>query len=171
MNKLDISGFSARYNVRRLTQGDVEMLYAFCRENTQYYAYCGKDISRELIENDLRALPPETPVERKHYVGFFDGSTLVAIMDLIEGYPTEDDAFIGFFMMNRALQGAGAGSGIVSEVLTYLAGQGCRKCMLGIDKDNPQSNHFWRKNGFKVVRETAQEQGVILVAERPLTAC
>lgn len=171
MKKLDIGGFSVQYDVRRLTQGDVELLYAFCKANTQYYAYCGKAVSRELIEDDLRALPPETPMERKHYVGFFDGGALVAIMDLIEGYPTEDDAFIGFFMMDHALQGAGTGSSIVSEVLAYLVEQGCRKCMLGIDRDNPQSNHFWRKNGFEVVREVVQEQGVILVAERTLTAC
>ena len=41
--------------------------------------------------------------------------------------------------------------------------------MLGIDKDNPQSNHFWRKNGFQTTREAQQERGVILVAEKCLT--
>ena len=40
--------------------------------------------------------------------------------------------------------------------------------MLGIDKNNPQSNHFWRKNGFEVIREVVQEEGTILVAEKEL---
>lgn len=39
---------------------------------------------------------------------------------------------------------------------------------LGIDKENPQSNHFWRKNGFTVLREAAQECGIVLLAERRL---
>ena len=39
---------------------------------------------------------------------------------------------------------------------------------LGIDKENPQSNHFWRKNGFTVLKEVPQARGVILLAERRL---
>ena len=33
-------------------------------------------------------------------------------------------------------------------------------------ESNPQSNHFWKKNGFEVVKEVAREDGVILVAEK-----
>ena len=33
----------------------------------------------------------------------------------------------------------------------------------------PQSTHFWRKNGFRVVRELPQDEGIIQVAERLLT--
>ena len=39
---------------------------------------------------------------------------------------------------------------------------------LGIDKENLQSNHFWRKNGFAVLRKAAQERGIVLLAERRL---
>ena len=42
------------------------------------------------------------------------------------------------------------------------------RSQLGIDKDNPQSNHFWRKNGFEVIREVEIEEGIILVAEKQL---
>ena len=45
---------------------------------------------------------------------------------------------------------------------------GFQKSMLGIDKDNPQANHFWRKNGFGIIREVIQEEGTILVAEKEL---
>ena len=43
------------------------------------------------------------------------------------------------------------------------------KSQLGIDKDNPQSNYFWRKNGFEVIREVEIEEGIILVAEKQLS--
>jgi hypothetical protein len=42
------------------------------------------------------------------------------------------------------------------------------KIRLGIDKENPQSNYFWQKNAFEIIREVQQEDGVILVAERIL---
>ncbi|MFW5630132.1 MAG: GNAT family N-acetyltransferase [Acetivibrio ethanolgignens] len=168
MKKIEIRKFSKVYDVRKLNINDVEMIYTFCKSNTQYYEYCGKDISTELIERDIKITPPGIPMEQKYYIGFFENNLLVAIMDLIDGYPDDNTAFIGFFMMNSQLQGTGIGSKIISEVLNYLKGKGFEMCRLGIDKDNPQSNHFWRKNGFKVVREVVQEEGTILIAERQL---
>ena len=168
MHKIDINKFSNKYDVRKLQHDDVELIYSFCKSNTQYYQYCGKESSVELIERDLEITPPGFPIEQKYYIGFFDGDKLVAVMDLEDGYPDEDYAYIGFFMMNSELQGKGIGTQIISEIFEYLLKLGFRKCMLGIDKDNPQSNHFWKKNGFEVVREVVQEESTILVAVREL---
>ena len=168
MYKIDIKMFSNRYDVRKLHHDDVELIYSFCKRNIQYYEYCGKEPSVELIERDLEITPPGLSIEQKYYVGFFDRNKLVAVMDLEDGYHDEDYAYIGFFMMNHELQGNGIGTQIISEVFEYLRELGFQKCMLGIDKDNPQSNHFWKKNGFEVIREVVQEEGAILVAERKL---
>ena len=168
MREIDIKKLSRSYNVRKLNLDDVEMIYTFCKSNTQYYKYCGKGLSTELIESDLKITPPGISIEQKYYIGFFEQGKLIAIMDLIDGYPDCDFAYIGFFMMNSELQGIGNGSKIISEVLNYLKNIGFKKCQLGIDKANPQSNHFWRKNGFEVIREVVTEEGVILVAEKQL---
>lgn len=168
MDKIDIKNLSKRYNVRKLNLDDVEMIYTFCKRNTKYYEYCGKELSIELIENDLNIAPPNIPLEKKYYIGFFDNNSLVAIVDLITGYPNCDYVYIGFFMMNCDLQGKGIGSTIITEMLEYLHKQCFLKCQLGIDKNNPQSNHFWRKNGFEVIREIELDEGTILVAEKQL---
>ena len=168
VKEIDIKKLSKRYTVRKLNLDDVQMIYAFCKRNTQYYEYCGKEPSIELIEKDIEITPPGIPIEQKYYIGFFDNDKLVAAMDLVDGYPTCDYVYIGFFMMDCDLQGNGIGSKIVSESLEYLSEQGFKKCQLGIDKDNPQSNHFWRKNGFEVIREVEIEEGIILAAEKQL---
>ena len=168
MKHIDLKQLSSDYHVRKLTTDDVDMIHTFCAGNTQYYEYCGKECSVELIENDLVALPPGISIEQKYYVGFFEGSKLVAIMDLIDGYPNAQTAYIGFFMMNHELQGQGIGTKIISEVFHYLHQLGFTHCRLGIDRDNPQSNHFWKKNGFQVIREVILEEDVVLVAEKQL---
>ena len=84
MKTIDINKLSQRYDVRKLNFDDVEMIYTFCKRNTQYYEYCGKEITIELIENDLEITPPGIPDEQKYYIGFFDNNKLVAIMDLIK---------------------------------------------------------------------------------------
>ncbi|MBQ3575020.1 MAG: GNAT family N-acetyltransferase [Clostridia bacterium] len=168
MQKIDIRKFSDSYAVRRLDAADVDMILSFCRENTQYYEYCGRETDAEQIKNDMCIAPPGIPAEQKYYIGFFDGSMLAAVMDIIDGYPDPETAFIGFFMMKKGLQGRGIGSGIVSGVFAYLKTFGFERCRLGIDQDNPQSNRFWRKNGFCVLREIETENGIILLAEKRL---
>lgn len=164
MKTIEIKKLSKKYKIRTLHLEDTKMIYTFCKKNTQYYEYCGKELTIPFIEQDLVITPPNIPLDQKYYVGFFDGEKLVAVMDLIDGYPDQECAYIGFFMMNHDLQGEGVGSAIISDVLAYLREEGFEKCQLGIDRDNPQSNHFWRKNGFSVIREA----GDILVAEKEL---
>lgn len=168
MKNIQIEKLSGAYTIRRLTDADVPMLYAWMLRNDQYFRYCGGSTTPERVRQDLTLCPPGTTPAQKHYVGFFGADTLVAVMDLIDGYPDADTAFIGFFMMNKDLQGQGIGTAIVREVLAALRALGYTAVRLGIDKENPQSNHFWRKNGFAVLREAAQERGIVLLAERRL---
>ena len=168
MKNIQIEKLSDSYTIRRLTDVDVPMLYAWMLRNDQYFRYCGGSTTPERVRQDLTLCPPGTTPAQKHYVGFFDAGTLVAVMDLIDGYPDADTAFIGFFMMNKDLQGQGTGTAIVRDALAALRALGYTAVRLGIDKENPQSNHFWRKNGFTVLREAAQERGIVLLAERCL---
>lgn len=89
-------------------------------------------------------------------------------MDLIDGYPNHETAFIGFFMVDAAFQGWGTGSFIISETADYLRRIGKTAIRLGIDADNPQSNAFWRKNGFILLKRTERDGGAILLAEKLL---
>ena len=89
-------------------------------------------------------------------------------MDLIDGYPGKDTAFIGFFMVRTAVQQFGIGSRIISDTADYLKKTGKTAIQLGIDKGNPQSTAFWKKNGFHIMKEVKRAGGIILLAERTL---
>ena len=133
-----------------------------------YYQYCGAETSKDQVLNDLHITPPGVDIADKYYVGFFNGEEMVAVLDLIDGYPEPDIGYIGFFMMNVALQGKQIGSAIIQDVCSYLKQIGKTVIRLGITKDNPQANHFWKKNGFTVIREVKRDGWIILVAEKRL---
>ena len=114
MKNIQIEKLSNAYTIRRLTDADVPMLYAWMLRNDQYFRYCGGGTTPERVRQDL------------------------------------------------------TGTMIVRDVLAALCALGYTAVRLGIDKENPQSNHFWRKNGFAVLREAAQERGIVLLAERRL---
>ena len=71
-------------------------------------------------------------------------------MDLITAYPDDETAFIGFFMLNIKYQHKGIAYRIIKESIEYLKTEGYKKIRLGVDKGNPQSFSFWKKNGYKV---------------------
>lgn len=168
MKTFDISKLSAKYAVRALGPADAALVFALCAGNPQFYRYSPAEPSERQVLSDMAALPPGIPPSRKVYVGFFEGDALVAVMDVVDGYPDDATAFIGFFMVARAYQGRGVGGAIVAEALAYLKALGYAAARLCIDEGNPQSNAFWKKQGFHVLRRVARDVGSVLLAEKAL---
>ena len=164
----DIARRSGEYSVRRLDDSDADEILKLCERNTQFYEYCGAEPTREQVLNDLHITPPGIDLSDKYYVGFYRGDELIAVMDLIDGYPDEETAFIGFFMMKKELQGRQIGTGIINDTASYLKSAGKTAIRLAVDKGNPQSTHFWKKNGFVVLKEVPRDGWTVLVAEKSL---
>lgn len=123
-------------------------VFALCSQNELFYRFHPPFVTKESILRDMQALPPGKNPGDKFYVGFFQNGEWLAVMDLIAGYPAQQNAFIGFFMMEKSRQGKGTGSQIIRDCAAALSRQGFQKICLAVDSGNPQSEAFWRKNGF-----------------------
>ena len=152
-----------RYSMRALFESDVDMIYEMSCKNKTFYQYHPPFVTKVSIIEDIKALPPNKTYDDKHYIGFFDGETLVANMDLILSYPMKDVALIGLFMMNVDYQHKGIGSEIISDICNYLKRLKFTKVRIGVDKGNDQSFAFWTKNEFTVV-----DRAEYIVMERNL---
>ena len=87
---MDVTQLSKTYNVRCLQEDDIEQICTLCSGNPQYYRYHPPTATADSIREDMRALPPGREPQDKYYVGYFAGDgTLLAVMDLILGYPQE----------------------------------------------------------------------------------
>ena len=166
---MDIPSLSRTYTVRPLDEADLPALLALCRSNPLYYRHCPPPPSRESLLSDMSALPArKKTTEDKYYLGFWRGETLSAVLDLILRHPNGHTAFIGFFMLDAALQGRGEGSRIVGDILRALSRE-FTAVRLAYVKTNPQSKHFWLKNGFSPTGLELQNDAYdIVVLERPL---
>ena len=165
---LDLSAMNRHYHLRRLDDSDADSILELCEGNTLFYQYCEAKPSKEQVLNDLHITPPDVNPSNKYYIGFYQKDVLIAVMDLIDGYPDADIAFIGFFMVKNEMQGNQVGSNIIQETASYLKSAGMTAIQLGIDKSNPQSTHFWKKNGFAVIKEVERGNWTVLVAEKTL---
>ena len=55
MKNVQIEKLSNSYTIRRLTDADVSMLYAWMLRNDQYFRYCGGGTTPERVRQDLTA--------------------------------------------------------------------------------------------------------------------
>lgn len=166
---MNVDDFSKKYVVRKLQKDDISQIYELCSNNPLYYQYCPPFVSYSSIEEDMVVLPGGITSENKHYVGYYDKDKLIAVLDLIDGYPKKDTIFVGFFMCDIHIQRCGVGTSIIQELLGYIKTMGYKTVRLAWVKGNPQAEHFWIKNGFEVVKETLSTTGnSVLLAEMNL---
>lgn len=163
----DINKFSNQYSVRFLKENDSDLVIDLCKGNPLFYEYTIARPTKENLLEDMKLTPPGIDLIDKYYVGYFDNETLVAVLDLIDGWPSKDIAYIGFFMMNSSYQGKNIGSSIINDLSIYLKSINVKYIRLAVDNGNPQSSHFWNKNGFKFVK-TVNSDGVKHVLEKTL---
>ncbi len=146
--ELDFKRISSCYRIRRLTEADVDVIFALCKGNADYYEHMNSEPSPENIRRDLAALPPGKAMDDKFFIGFYAENRLIAVMDLIAGFPSADTAYIGLFMMDKDFKGAGKGSGIIEQLLFFLKKAGFHCVRLGCIRENLIARSFWLKNGF-----------------------
>lgn len=153
--KMDLQTLSGQYTVRAIREAQIGDVYRLYRNNRRWYREAGvKPYLRDLTDV-ITDLPGGAELDNKHFAGFYTndentgGEKLAAILDLITDYPSEKEAFLGWFMVDARMQGQGIGSRILSDVCNALGRQGFKTVTVGIRRLNTEAESFWRSNGFE----------------------
>lgn len=169
MENMKSEKISSKYIVRRLDSRDVNAVFELCSKNSLYYKYCPPFITSEGVIADMEALPPGKTKSDKYFLGYYENDTLIAVLDLIIGYPNVSTAYIGLFMIDINVQGKGVGTKIIEELCNYLTKIGFQRLELAWVKENPQAERFWIKNYFTPIGERSSNAAKhIIAAERQL---
>lgn len=169
---MQVEKISNKYTVRRLyssDSSDVNNVLKLCSENILYYQYCPPFITKEGVIEDMEAIPPGKMKMDKNFLGYYKDDILIAVLDLIIGYPNVRTAYIGLFMMDIKVQGKGIGTKIIDELCDYLKNTGFERVELAWVKGNPQDEKFWTKNKFHAIGERSSNAAEhVIAAEREL---
>ena len=155
---LDVNALSTSHDVRTITPAEISDVYGLCKSNQKYYTRLHDAPTVESLTRIISCVPEGAAGNDKHFVGFYDGEQLVAVLELITGYPESNDAFIGWFMVDAMFQRQGIGSQIFADVRAAVAAQGYDYLSLFCEKENDTAIAFWKAQGF---RETDQHNGNI----------
>ena len=145
----DIGSLGTSYSVRRIAEPDIADVVSLARTNFRYYRQLGIRPSRSRLTEIVSDISKGVEGAQSHFVGFYDGEgDLVAVLDLICGYPEPDDAYIGWFMVDADLQGRGVGSGIFADVRAAMRAQGYDRLELKCPEPSESARAFWEAQGF-----------------------
>lgn len=141
---VDLSPFARR----RLTDEDLPALLDLCESNPAYYELYGERPTLENLAQALRELPPGCDADQKEFLGFFEEG-LVAVMDVIRGYPDERAAYVGLLMVDGARHGHGIGTQVARAEFRRLRFEGFSRVRLAYIQGNEPARHFWTSLGFE----------------------
>lgn len=163
MRRLPVEQLTVRYDVRPFTENDLPALLDLCLGNPLYYAHLGEEVTLDSLRDELTVLPKGKELCDKYFFGLYDGGTLVAAIDLIDGYPEADVAYLGWLILVAERQGHGEGTRIVQELTDFLRKQGFRALRLACVVGNPQSTRFWEKNGFTPDGKSSERENCTVI--------
>lgn len=104
----------------------------------------------------LMMRPEGVAEEDKVVLGAFEGEQLVAVVDLLRGYPKDGTAFIGLLQVHANRQGRGYGGKAYGLVQRYVESTWpeVRTMRLAVVDTNAEvATGFWERQGFKATGE------------------
>ena len=145
---ISINDLNTNYVVRKLSENDIDIIFNLFVNNDRYFNYLGITPTKQSIIEDMNETPNGMSIDNKYFLGYFNNNELIAIIDLIDGYPNNNEAYIGLFIINRNYQNKHIGTSIFNELKQSLKDQNFLKIRLAYINDNVEAKHFWYKLGF-----------------------
>lgn len=142
--------------LRELDAGDEDELQALLESDPDYTVRVTGYPPGPSDALSLLMVRPES-VDQSHKVvlGAYDGSALVAVVDLLRGYPTAECVFVGLLLVDGARQGSGVGAAAMAAVERYAAQwPEARRFRLAVVDTNASVLGFWRRMGFEATGES-----------------
>jgi ribosomal protein S18 acetylase RimI-like enzyme len=143
-----------------LQAGDHERLATFCQRCTDFFQLVeGRPGGAEPASTILGPLPAHVASGKKHVFGFDRAGDMVAIAEILEGFPGANDWYVGLLLVAPDARGRGLGAELWGQLRDWIERQQGRVVRLIVQKQNPGAYAFWSRAGFTVERETVTKVG------------
>jgi ribosomal protein S18 acetylase RimI-like enzyme len=160
------------YTFRRLTSLDEQSIQHFL-ETCEDFALLEGGISPQPGDGArfLQDNPPGKTLEDKFAFTIEKDKRIIALLDLVRGYPEENIWWIGLFLMDPEFRGRGIGRLVVQNLCDSIQQKGAKEIRLGVLEENQPGIRFWSKAGFSVLeikpgREFGKKIHTVIVMQK-----
>lgn len=148
-----------QYMARDLNTDDIALLNNFIISNKDFFETLTSNWAEEYnAENFLNMRPSGTKSEQRHLWGVFNGTELIAVIDLIANYPLKGSWSMGHFIIEKSYRLKGLGAHVYDRLKSYIINNSdCGSIRMVIQTSNTIAMQFWKRKGFETVKFVQQE--------------
>jgi ribosomal protein S18 acetylase RimI-like enzyme len=160
------------YRSFRLTAADLPRLLQLCQSCAAFYELVeGQPPSDETAAEILGPLEARYARGTKHVWGVEKEGALIAVAELLEGYPSTHDWYIGLLLVAPAHRRQGVGAQLCAALVRWMSERGASVVRLVVHLQNAGARAFWGRQGFTVEREdfkrSGRLEGPVWILSRP----
>jgi ribosomal protein S18 acetylase RimI-like enzyme len=135
---------------------NVPALQTFFEDNPQYFlAVEGNAPHARAAREEFDDLPPpDMPFKQRWLIGLYNpAGQLVGFVGVLSDFLAAQVWHIGIFMIASALHGTGVALSLYRALESWMISNGAQWIRLGVVEGNARAEHFWRKAGYREVRQ------------------
>ena len=158
MTHLYLSGrkvlFTAeRFTAQVLSAADLDLVIHLNNTCSDFFLFQngvppGEGDAREIFEQ----VPSPSSGVAKLPIGIFNSERLVGVLDVLRGYPTNSEWYIGLMLLASSFRGQGFGTEIHNEFVRYARSAGAHRLLLAVLEANESARRFWLRLGYSKIK-------------------
>jgi ribosomal protein S18 acetylase RimI-like enzyme len=139
---------------------DLSRLTELCLDCTAFYELVeGQPATDATAAEILGPLEPKYARGIKHVWGVEARGKLTAVAELLQGYPSTHEWYIGLLLVAPEQRRKGLGTEFCIMMLTWMAARGAKTVRLVVHQQNAVARRFWERQGFAIERELVKQSG------------
>ena len=103
-------------------------------------------------------VPPQCDRANKLPIAIFHSGQLVGLIDVLRGYRTTSDWYIGFMLLAPNFRGQGFGTEIHNQFVSYARHERTRRLLIVVLDANESALRFWLRLGYRKVKTYPPKQ-------------
>jgi GrpB-like predicted nucleotidyltransferase (UPF0157 family)/GNAT superfamily N-acetyltransferase len=150
---------TAHFTAELLSAADLDLVIQLNKSCSDFFLFQNglppnEDDAREVFE----FVPPNCDRARKLPIGIFHSKHLVGVMDVLRGYRTNSDWYIGFMLLAPSFRGQRFGTEIHNQFVSYARREGTRRLLIAVLEANESARRFWLRLGYRKVKDYPPKQ-------------
>ena len=151
---------TTRFTAELLSPADLDLVIQLNSECSDFYFLQNGQSPNEADARELfEQVPPQCDPSIKLPIGLFDPQkTLIGVLDVLRGYRTASDWYIGLMLLSPRFRGQGLGAEIHNEFVAYARQTGVKRLMLAVLEANDAGLRFWLRCGYRKIKDYPPRQ-------------
>jgi ribosomal protein S18 acetylase RimI-like enzyme len=143
-----------------LTAADRGRLELLCKTCTDFFELVeGQPGGMETAAEILGPLPAKVTSGEKSIFGLEREGELIGVVELLAGFPSPNEWYVGLLVLRPDARALGAGAVIWKDLRNDMKTRNATTVRLIVQKQNPGARRFWERQGFTVEKDMVTKVG------------